>query len=125
MTGRSQPTVLLAESTLLIALALSETVQDLGYRVLGPARSVREALILAQRQRPELALFDAELADGSAAPLAKALRGLRVPFALVTAHDPACLEEPVLRTAPCIAKPYTGEEIAAALRWLHMEHQPA
>jgi CheY-like chemotaxis protein len=124
-TGWHGRSVLLAESEAIIALALTTTLQELGYRVLGPARSVREALALVHRQRPDLALLDAKLADGSAAPLAKALRDMDVPFALATAHDQASLAEPVLRAAPCLDLPYLREELEDVLLRLVAARQQA
>jgi DNA-binding NarL/FixJ family response regulator len=125
VTGRRGPVVLLAQSEAIIALGLASTLQELGCRVLGPARSAREALALVHRQRPDLALLDAKLADGSAAPLAKALRAGRVPFALVTAHDPASFAESVLRAAPCLGLPYLPEELESMLLRLVAARQQA
>jgi CheY-like chemotaxis protein len=124
VTGRHGLTVLVAESTLLLALALTGVVEELGHHVLGPAPSVREALALLQRQRPDLALLEAMLADGSTARLAATLQALQVPFALVTAHDRDSLADPGLRAAPYLGKPYMTEELRSLLHRLAAAARP-
>jgi AmiR/NasT family two-component response regulator len=107
--------VLVAESVALLAWTLAEEVRVLGGSVLGPARSVAEAMRLLRRERPDLALLEAALADGPATPVAVALQALRVPFALVTAHEQGSLAEPVLRAAPYLGKPYLATEVEGLL----------
>jgi CheY-like chemotaxis protein len=108
-------TLLVAEDVSVIAFDLVDLSQELGCAVLGPAPSVAAALSLVQQARPDLALLDAELADGSVAPLATLLRRMEVPFAVVTGHAAEDLAEEVLRDAPCLLKPYTHEEVEAVL----------
>src|ERR1700730_9804713 len=57
--------VLIVEDELLIALDLENLVEDLGHRVINVARTHREAIKIARRDRPGLILTDIQLADGS------------------------------------------------------------
>lgn len=107
--------LLVAEDISVIAFDLADLSQELGCEVLGPAPSVADAMSLLEERRPDLALLDAELADGSAAPVAAHLRAMGVPFAVVTGHAADGLPEAVLREAPCLVKPYTHEQVAATL----------
>lgn len=107
--------LLVAEDVSVIAFDLADLSERLGCTVLGPASSVADALSLLRQEQPDLALIDAELADGSAAPVATRLREMGVPFAVVTGHAAEDLSDTALRSAPCLLKPYTHEEIEVAL----------
>jgi CheY-like chemotaxis protein len=56
--------VLIAEDDLMIADLAEEILVDKGYQVCGIARTVAEALALAQHHKPDLAVLDLRLADG-------------------------------------------------------------
>ena len=104
--------VLVAEAEAVIALDLERTLQGFGCAVLGPVAAVADALRLLERERPDAALLELGLRDGHAAPLAEALARLGVPFALVTSHNRGEHEEqPVLRAAPRVPKPYRRGEL--------------
>ncbi len=93
------PLVLVAESTFIMALALTGTRRGLDHRLLDPAGSVAEAVDLKHRPRRDLARLDADLADGATARLAAVLDGMQVPFALITAYDRGSLADLLLRRA--------------------------
>ena len=57
--------VLIIEDETFIALDLEGLVESLGHRVTGIARTHKEAVALAQKQRPGIILADIQLADGS------------------------------------------------------------
>ena len=57
--------VLIIEDEPLIALDLQNLVEELGHRAVSVARTHREAIETAQRERPGLILTDVQLADGS------------------------------------------------------------
>jgi len=56
--------VLIAEDDLLIADLVEETLVGNGYEVCGIARTVAEAVALAQHHKPDIAVLDLRLADG-------------------------------------------------------------
>lgn len=51
--GNTTPDILIVEDELLIALDLRSIVEDLGHTVIGPARTLDEALELAEQQAEE------------------------------------------------------------------------
>jgi CheY-like chemotaxis protein len=107
--------VLVAEAAAVIALDLEHTLRGFGCGVLGPVGSVAAALLLLERERPDAALFELDLSDGHAVPLAEMLARLGVPFALATAHDCSEQAEPVLRGMPWVTKPYEPGQLYQAL----------
>jgi len=107
--------VLVAEDEAIIALDLEETLRALGCDVCTATPSGAEALDLVHQESPDVVLLDLGLADGFAGPLAAALRAEGVPFVLATGYPPEMLDDPVLRDAPVLKKPYGREELTHAL----------
>jgi CheY-like chemotaxis protein len=107
--------VLAAEDEAIIALDLACTLREFGCVVLPAAPSVAGALAILGAERPDVALLDANLADGSATPVAAALVAAGVPFAVVTGYDPGEIGEAALRGAPHLGKPYGRRDLRATL----------
>lgn len=81
-----QPTVLVVEDEFIIALDLSETVRDMGYRVEGPYANKDHAFIAIDQQMPDFAILDVMTADGEVFPLADALTDAGVPIIFHSGH---------------------------------------
>jgi CheY-like chemotaxis protein len=61
---RAVPKILIAEDDLMAADRTEEILVGHGYEVCGIARTVAEAVALAIRHHPDLAIIDLKLADG-------------------------------------------------------------
>ena len=60
----------------MIAMVLADSLDDAGHEVMGPAATMAEAMALCDALRPELALLDIHLRDGSSGvDVARALFG--------------------------------------------------
>ena len=81
-----RPTVLVVEDEFIIALDLSETVRDLGYRVEGPFADKENAFIAIDQEMPDCAILDVQTADGEVYPLADALADAGVPIIFHSGH---------------------------------------
>ena len=81
-----QPTVLVVEDEFIIALDLSETVRDLGYKVEGPYANKDHAFIAIDQQMPDVAILDVMTAGGEVFPLADALTEAGVPIIFHSGH---------------------------------------
>jgi hypothetical protein len=55
--------------------------------------------------------FERNLNGENSAPIAEKLRTNGIPVVLVTGYVATALTDPVLRTAPCVAKPFTDKEL--------------
>jgi CheY-like chemotaxis protein len=107
--------VLVVEDEAFVALELASVLQQSGYRVLGPASTVQEALALLEKQRPDAALLDVNLGSERVTAVAVELKSRKVPFVLVTAL--ADVREPELRFAPKLRKPVSDDgEVRRLLR---------
>jgi DNA-binding NtrC family response regulator len=83
-----RPTVLVVEDEFIIALDLSETVRDLGFKVEGPYADNRNAFVAIDEQLPDCAILDVKIADGEIYPLADALADAGVPMIFHSGHIP-------------------------------------
>jgi DNA-binding response OmpR family regulator len=111
---------LVVDDEYLIALDIASTLLAAGCRVLGPVASCEEGLGLLRRERPDLAILDVALRDGSCAALAESLRDRGVPFALVTGYARGELPDGLgAFAAAYLEKPFDDRgllQVAARLR---------
>jgi CheY-like chemotaxis protein len=108
--------VLVVEDESIIAKDLELIVSDLGHRVVGPARTHEEALSLALKARPAVVVADVKLADGSSGIMAvdEMLKSIDAAVIFVTAV-PQWLQTGELEPVLVIPKPYSSEEVKAAV----------
>ena len=86
--NHDRPTVLVVEDEFIIALDLSETVQDLGYDLEGPFARTENALEAIEQELPDIAILDVYTADGEVFPVADALTAKGVPIIFHSGHVP-------------------------------------
>jgi DNA-binding response OmpR family regulator len=111
-----QKTILIVEDEFLIAMDLQQLLEDCGWRVIGPAATVQDALGLIEDELPSVALLDVNLGSELVTPVAEALRALGVPFALASAHaKPEQYGGQVLAGVPNAGKPTSERRVLAAL----------
>ena len=80
--------VLVVEDEFLIAMDLERLLRRHGWRVLGPAATVDQALrLLRDGETPDVALLDVNLRGELVTPVAAELRARGVPFVLASAYD--------------------------------------
>ncbi len=107
--------ILIIEDEPLIALDLESLVESLGHRVSGMARTHREAVAAAQRQRPGLVLADIQLADGSSGldAVNEILLDFDVPVIFITAFPERLLTGERPEPTFLIAKPFETNTVRA------------
>jgi CheY-like chemotaxis protein len=114
-----KPLILVVEDHDTARKALTALLSSTGYEVVEAADG-REALaVLAKGPRPDLILLDLMMPVMDGWEFMKRQRRdwqlCTIPTIVVTgvpSHDPRCLEMPIVRFLP---KPYTGEELIAAI----------
>ena len=112
-------TVLVVEDEFLITMDLQLMLEVRGWRVLGPAATVQEALRLLEHEVPAVALLDVTLKDGTVTAVAEALRTRNVPFIVASAYSrPELIGGEVLAGAPNVGKPTEECRLLAALEQL-------
>jgi len=100
--------VLIVEDQPIIAMMLAWQLEEDGYRVLRPAANAQDALVLAEKAVPDLALIDIQLqgsVDG--VELARTLQErFQIPCIFVTAEPSSARASPDAALG-VIAKPYS------------------
>ncbi|UYV15350.1 response regulator [Porphyrobacter sp. ULC335] len=74
--------ILVAEDEYITAFDLCDTFEEAGYEVEGPHAGISSAMLACQKEKPDLALLDIELADGLTYELAQKLIDDNVPVIL-------------------------------------------
>lgn len=109
--------VLLAEDSVLIADMLEDILVAQGYDVCGIARTVREAVDLADLHGPDLAVFDFRLADGEfGSQIRRQLKDKQRMGILFVSGDALGEILTDLDGDACIQKPYGIDDLIRALR---------
>jgi DNA-binding response OmpR family regulator len=74
--------ILVAEDEYITGFDLCDTFEEAGYEVEGPHAGISAAMLACQKERPDVALLDIELADGLSLELAQKLLDENVPVIL-------------------------------------------
>ena len=108
--------VLIVDDEILIGMGLAMALNLAGYRVLGPAGSVRRALKIAAAEHPDLAMVDINLAGGTEGiDLARALQDRYGTTCVFLTAQPELAREARDAAIGVIAKPYDICAIPRAL----------
>lgn len=109
--------VLIAEDELMIADLLEEALLMSGYEVCGIARTVDEAVALAKRHMPDLAVLDVRLALGGRGPDIARQLSSRGTLGILYATGEDARHSMLTLADGCasIAKPYQVEDVVQAL----------
>ncbi len=109
--------ILIIEDEPLTALHIEELVRSLGHKVLGIARTHRDALVLAHGSKPDLLLTDIQLADGSSGVEAanEILDEFEAPVIFITGHPDLLLTGDKPEPTFLIAKPFNAETVKAVI----------
>lgn len=105
--------VLLVEDEPIVAMCLEDMVSGLGCEIVGPAAGLDEGLAMAEREELDGAILDINLEGRRSYPIAQMLLRRGVPFAFASGYG--SIDEATGIVAPLIPKPYSEEQIAAAL----------
>lgn len=110
----AQIRVLVVEDEFLIALDIEGVLAQAGIAVIGPVGTVAEALAAVDSETMNGALLDAHLGGEPVGCIADALKAKAIPFAFVSGYGPEQLP-PAHRDAPLVRKPFTGDDLLAAV----------
>lgn len=118
--------VLVVEDEALVAMFLTDVLEDLHYEVCGVAASAADALTIAERERPALALVDINLAgaeDGIATACTLRERFSVGSIFMSGATDPELMER-AERAQPhgFLHKPYDADQLKGALEAVFAPH---
>ncbi|NVO23235.1 response regulator [Donghicola sp. C2-DW-16] len=101
--SEAMPRVLIVEDEVIVALDLSEVIEERGYEVVGPCSRLKQAEHAAREAQIDAAFLDVNLGYGATTEgVARILRERNIPFAFITADAPDGVEfrrtgEPLIR----------------------------
>ena len=79
--------ILVVEDNVYLALDLSNAIEDCNGRVVGPVRTVAEALSLIENEELSGAVLDFHMEGRDSSPVAACLAGRRIPFVIHSCVD--------------------------------------
>ncbi|MGB7656373.1 MAG: response regulator [Novosphingobium sp.] len=110
------PLVLVVDDEVLIALDVAMTLEDAGYRVLGPALTLEAAMDLIEREKPDAAVLDINIGSRTVWPLAKRLSECRVPMVFASANLGHRELQEEFSDQPRLSKPVSGHGVLSTLK---------
>ena len=111
------PRVMIVEDDLLISDLIEDVLSAAGYEISGVARTAAEAIALGERKKPDLAVIDVRLADGSdGTTVAARLMGQFRLGVLYATGNPAHVLASRAPGHALITKPFRLSEIVRALK---------
>ena len=116
--GNESLCVLVVEDEYLLALDLQHTLEQVGYRVLGPARKVEDAIAILKADTPDVAILDVNLAGERVTPVARLLTNMGVPFVLATADDEFAHSDDAVMGSENLGKPIDYRRLLIKLQAL-------
>jgi two-component SAPR family response regulator len=102
--------VMIVEDEALVAMALREALDELGFSVIGPFNRISEAMIALRNNRIDAAVLDVNLGGDLIYPLADVLVADRVPFVFITGYGAEEIE-PRYAHVPVLQKPIEAEAL--------------
>lgn len=115
--------VLIVEDSFLVVMTLEDLFDRLGWRMIGPAARVDEALELARTEQFDAALLDVNLADEMSWPVAAVLKERGIPFAFSTGYNVETLLPASLHGTEIVTKPYQPNDVERCIRKIISDHR--
>ncbi|WP_235536421.1 MULTISPECIES: response regulator [unclassified Sphingomonas] len=113
LTNR-RPAILVVEDQIIIATAMRDSLIELGADVVGPCLTLQNALDVAVSAKIDAAVLDVWLNGQLCYPVADLLARRRIPF-LFTSGVSIGREPPQFHNSPRLLKPFSSQELHAAL----------
>lgn len=107
--------ILVAEDEFVTAFDLCDTFEEAGYEVEGPHAGISSAMLACQKEKPDLAILDIELADGLTYELAQKLINENVPVILHSDPGQALAVAARFPRATTLAKPCPPAKLLATV----------
>jgi len=109
--------VLVVEDEWIVALDLTMFLTDAGYKVIGPASRVSDALALLEKEDIDAAILDINLSGETSKPIALHLKNKGTPFVFLTGYSRGHLD-PELSSEIVVNKPLSQTQLHQALEGL-------
>jgi two-component SAPR family response regulator len=116
--------ILVVEDENVLAMATSWIVEDAGYSIVGPERSVETTRQVLARLKVDLALLDVSVGGETVVPVSEMLDAIGVPYIFITSHPVTSLPARY-QSRPLLAKPYSSTALLALIQQILGERPTA
>jgi len=106
---------LLVEDEIFLAWMLGDMIETLGYKMVGPATRVDEAMALIEAHDLDAAILDVNLNGEMSYPVAERLAAQGVPFVFATGYGDSVMIPDHLHGIPVVRKPVSTAVLADML----------
>lgn len=117
------PKVFIVEDETMVAMLIEDMLEELGYTTSFHASSLADGVAYARTGDFDVAILDINIIGGTSFPIAAALAQRGIPFTFCSGYGrlgvPAAWMD-----QHCVAKPFSAEQLDAALRRLLEPRQP-
>jgi CheY-like chemotaxis protein len=107
--------ILVAEDEMLILFDIEDMLREIGCEIVGPAATLGAAMTAIRQGDYDGALLDMNLHGERITPAAEELVARGVPFVLCTGYQREISDEPAIRDAPRLTKPFNVRTLRAAI----------
>ena len=121
---KSKQTILIVEDSAIVAMDLEETLEEAGYKVLGPAQDIETAINIVENQQVDGALLDIDLQGSKSFSVAEKLRARHVPFAFISGYKGEETVPPELKDCLCLEKPLDEASVLLQVKALLNKSSP-
>jgi CheY-like chemotaxis protein len=106
--------VLVVDDEVLVAMLITDMLEDLGHEVVGPAHTLDDGLALAKAGAFDCAILDISLNGRSSTPIAEFLQEAGIPFMFASGY-PAGADENGFAGVPLLQKPFNMRQVEETL----------
>jgi two-component SAPR family response regulator len=119
-SNNSSKNVLVVEDAFLVGIQLKEDIESLGYGVIGPANSVKKALMLLDQHPVNAAILDVNLGHEDSTPIAEKLENSNIPFLFITGYESFSEDKTNFGKKKLLRKPILLPDIDEAISALNL-----
>lgn len=110
--------IFIVEDEVLVAFEMTDTLEDMGFEVVGPSVHLEDAKERARGSDIDIAFLDVNLGRGKTSePVAEILRERGIPFVYITAYDRDQISF-VVDEDKIVRKPVSSRQLHEALRMM-------
>ena len=110
--------VLIVEDSMITALDVAQTLEELGFEVLGPTGRVAGALGIIDSATVDVGVLDVNLGKEDSFPIADRLTEQGTPFLFLTGYDAASVLPDRFAGTKCLTKPFSDKALVQAITGL-------
>jgi CheY-like chemotaxis protein len=117
--------ILVVEDAFLLVTLLQDMFDTLGWKMIGPATRLADALQLARQESFDAALLDVNLDGAMSWDVASVLKERGIPFVFGTGYSVSAVLPQDLTGSPVISKPYQLSELHQVVQRVIAANSPA